>query len=110
MYNGSRASFFSNPHSFFFSKNPALKNISASVEDKKARLCVQTVNSAARAGQQRADLPLLFWECVDCMTHALMYLSVSAPAIQPAAISGQRKRKRERSRETRLQTITQDAE
>lgn len=25
------------------------------------------------------DLPLLFWECVDCMSHPLMYLSVSAP-------------------------------
>lgn len=37
---------------------------------------------------QHRDLPLLFWECVDCMTHTLMYLSVSVPA------SGQQPKKR----------------
>lgn len=46
---------------------------------------VQTVNSAA-SDRRRSDLPLLFWECADCMTHTLMYLSVSAPASQPASL------------------------
>lgn len=70
---------------------------------------MQTVNSAARAGQRR-DLPLLFWECEDCMTHALMYLSVSAPASHPAGSQQWLKREAERHALIGLLTIRQDAE
>lgn len=98
---------------FFFFFKAMLWQTSTALLLTKSRQCVQTVNSAARAGQHR-DLPLLFWECVDCMTHALMYLSVSAPASQPAeSSSNQRQREREAGRhvadhKTRCTTVAWD--
>lgn len=90
---------------FFY---PALKNMPNSVADKKQAVCADCELSSP-AGQHR-DLPLLFWECVDCMTHALMYLSVSAPAIQPASCSWAKEKGRERHALTKLLAIGRDAE
>lgn len=75
-----------------------------SVADKKQAVCADCELSSL-AGQHR-DLPLLFWECVDCMTHALMYLSVSAPA----SYSWAKEKGRERHALTKLLTIRRDAE
>lgn len=43
---------------------------------KSSKLCVCSDCELSSLGQpgRRTDLPLLFWERVDCVTHALMYL------------------------------------
>lgn len=94
--------------SFFFFY-PALKNISISVADKKQAVCADCELSSLDS--QHRDLPLLFWECVDCMTHALMYLSVSAPASRSAGPASLLQVAEENDIETRtrLLALRQDA-
>lgn len=94
---------------YFFFLNPALKNISVSVADKKQAVCADCELSSLDS--EHRDLPLLFWECVDCMTHALMYLSVSVPAGRPAEPASLLQVAEENGREARTRPLAprQDA-